>query len=128
MNLRDPSNGFSMKMDWKNHFFSFSEPRQTNRKRKFCIESLFLRFSVRNIALENMRCAMSGEGKMPMSDLALYLPKFNLIRALISVHCTRYTKNSDTRVFDKYSSTRYIHDLKVVCTIIHENILSCIDQ
>ena len=60
---------FSMIMDWKNDFFPFSEPRQTYRKRKFCIESPFLRFSVRNVALGNMRSAMAGEGKMPMTDL-----------------------------------------------------------
>ena len=61
---------FSMKMDWKNRIYSFSEPRQINRKRQFCIESLFLRFSVLNVALENMRSAMAGGSKMPRADLA----------------------------------------------------------
>ena len=51
-------------MDWKKWIDSFSEPRQINLKRKFCIESLFLRFSVRNVAMENMRSAMAGEGKI----------------------------------------------------------------
>ena len=57
-------------MDWKNEFIPFLESRQINRKRQFCIESLFLRFSVRNIAREKMRSAMAGEGKMPRTDLA----------------------------------------------------------
>ena len=52
-------------MDFSVKIYSFSEPRQINRKRKFCIESPLLRFSARNIALENMRSAMTGEGKMP---------------------------------------------------------------
>ena len=59
-----------MKMDWKKRTCSFSEPRQINGKRKFCIESLFFRFSVRNVALKNMHSAMADEGKMPMTDLA----------------------------------------------------------
>ena len=59
-----------MNMDWKKRIHSFPEPRQINRKRQFCIESLFLRFSVRNVALEKMRSATAGEGKMPRTDLA----------------------------------------------------------
>ena len=55
---------FSMGMDWKNEFIDFQN------QDKFCIESLFLRFSVRNVALVNMRSAMAGEGKMPRTDLA----------------------------------------------------------
>ena len=44
---------FSIKVDWKKRVYSFSELRQINRNRKFCIESLFLRFSVTNVALKN---------------------------------------------------------------------------
>ena len=57
-----------MKMDWKKWKYSFSEPRQ-QINRNFALRVYFF-VSVRNVALENMRSAMAGEGKMPRTDQA----------------------------------------------------------
>ena len=59
----------SMKMDLKNEFIHFHNQDKSIANVNFAL-SLFLRFSARNVALENMHSVMAGEGKMLKTDLA----------------------------------------------------------
>ena len=58
-----------MKMDWKNELIYFQSQDKSIANANFALR-VFLRFSVRNVALEKMRSVMAGEGKMPRTDLA----------------------------------------------------------
>ena len=49
---------FSMKMDWKNEIIRFQNPEQSIANVNFAL-TVFLRFSVRNVTLENMRFALA---------------------------------------------------------------------
>ena len=62
---------FFMKMDGKNVFIHFQNQDKTIANVNFALR-VFLRFSVRNVALENILSAMTGEGKIPRTDLATF--------------------------------------------------------